>query len=128
MFSEKLKETTQLLMGFHSQKVPFFSKRNASIALMHLLIDLYGDRGIIKKLEVINLEMESLFSACLRHYQLFGHHICCFDDIKKPISELSIVERKSYMQEVKVLCEKKSFSLMHEVSDLFFCNEVCILS
>ena len=127
MFSEKLEETTKLLMGFQLENVPFFSKRNASIALMSLLIDLHRDYRIIEKLKSINLEMESLFSACLRHFRLFGHHICCFDDVVNAISELSVIERESYLREVKVFCKEKSFRLVCEVSSLIICNEITII-
>ena len=106
----------KLLLQFRSGKVSFFSKRNASIALMHLLIGLHEDRGVVEKLETLSLRAESSFSACLQHYQMFGDHLCCFNDIRRPISELTIVERDAYLQEVKDISKKASNILSCEVS------------
>lgn len=127
-FSENLRGTTKSLIRFQLEDVPFFSKRNASIALMSLLVDLHEDRKIFQQLKAIDPEMESLFSACLKHYQLFGHHICCFDDIRNPVCKLSVSERESYIQEVKLLCKKRSFGLLLEVSYFIIYHQVIIFS
>ena len=106
------------MLQLQSEKASFYTKRNASIALVHLLTGVHADRGVVEKVKMLNLGTESSFSACLRHYQMFGHHICCFDDIRKYVIKLSVSERSAYLQEVEDICRKASITFTSEVSEL----------
>lgn len=83
---------------------------------MQLLISLHEKHGMVERFRDLSLGAESLFSACLRHFEVFGHHICCFNDIRKPLLELTLVERDAYLEQIKDMCNKVSNALSTEVS------------